>query len=172
MAEVPALESFALSVVSGWSLTQIDCWPDSKSSVDDLLAKSCGMAMPQAVGETVRDGALLAIRIAPRRIWLVDDATAGNSRVADGIGAAVVSLSHGRQRFRLQGRRVREVLARCVALDFDAPTMSPGRAAQTVFHRVPVLLLRQALDAVEIFVPRSFAEAVQEQLDEAARGLG
>jgi sarcosine oxidase subunit gamma len=171
MAEVPAFEPIVLSEVSGWSLTQIDCWPDSKSSVDDLLAKSCGIAMPRAVGETTRHGALLAIRIAPRRIWLVRDAEPGNSGMAAEIDAAVVSLSHGRQRLRLEGRSMCNVLARCVALDFDAPNMSPGRAAQTALHGIPVLLVRQAPDVVEIFAPRSFGQAVREQLEEAARGL-
>ncbi|MGK9168420.1 hypothetical protein KXR53_19060 [Inquilinus limosus] len=170
MAEDLDTGPVALAEMTGWSLTQIDCWPGSKSSVEDRLAGLCGLPMPRVVGETVQRGVRRAIRIAPARLWLVDDAPSGTCGPTGMADAALVSLSHGRRRFRLFGHTARDVLARCVALDWDAPALSPSRAAQTSIHRVPILLVRDAPDAFELFVPRSFAQAVREQLEDAARG--
>jgi sarcosine oxidase subunit gamma len=169
MAEDLAPGAVALSEVTGWSLTQIDGWPGS--SVEDVLAGLCGFPMPRMVGETTQRGGLRAIRIAPARLWLVNDAPSGIGGLTGAADAAVVSLSHGRRRFRLSGRTARDVLARCVALDWDAPALVPARAAQTSLHRVPILLVRDTPDAFELFVPRSFAQAMRERLEEAARGV-
>jgi heterotetrameric sarcosine oxidase gamma subunit len=168
MAEVLAAETFTLSEIAGWSLTQVDCWTESKSHIEDGLMHASGLAMPQTVGETARRGGLRAVRIAPARLWLVQDAHCEGPDFQGLADAAVISLSHGRRRFRLSGRAARDVLACCVALDWDVPNLAPGRAAQTALHKVPVLMIRDAADVFELFVPRSFGQAVWEQIEDAA----
>jgi sarcosine oxidase subunit gamma len=47
--------------------------------------------------------------------------------------------------------------------------LRPGRAVQTGFHRVPVLLLRTGEHGCDLLVPRSFAASLSEWIAEAAR---
>jgi sarcosine oxidase subunit gamma len=61
------------------------------------------------------------------------------------------------------------VLAKCVAIDWDAPASSPERAILTMLHRVPVLLHRLGKDDFDLYVPRSFAASLREWIVDAAR---
>lgn len=161
--------SYTLSEIGNWSLTQIDCWAGSRAAVDDALARACGIAMPYLVGQTARLDGLLAIRISPTRIWLLEDENSESPRVQGMTGAAIASLTHGRRRFAIWGASARAILARCIGLELDAPNLSPGRAANTMLHRIPVTLMRNAPDSFELLVPRSFAQTAREQIEDAGR---
>ena len=151
---------FSLSVAD-CPLIQIEGWDGTLRQFETSLSASLGMDLPASVGETVRQSGLLIIRVAPRRLWLaVDDGAPAPSPAVDPDLGCSVPLGEGRVRFSLAGADIASVLSTCVAVDWHAPTVAPGRVVQTSFHHVPVLLLRTDEIACELIVQRSFARSL------------
>ncbi|CAM5555748.1 hypothetical protein ATER59S_04589 [Aquamicrobium terrae] len=146
---------------------QVEGWPAALAAFEAELSRQLGGVLPAGVGETVQLGRWLAIRIAPRRLWLVGEGAFPPLSMDPELGCAV-ALGEGRMRLSLRGRHVFDILAACVAVDWDAPQAGPGRAVQTGFHRVPVLALRIAPDACDLIVPRSFAQSLEDWVAEVA----
>jgi sarcosine oxidase subunit gamma len=169
MAEPCALPAFALSA-SDCALVQAEGWEGTLARFEHELSQALGFPLPAAVGETTRHAGLLAIRVAPRRFWLVcESAAAAWQYSPDPELGCCLALTQGQVRLRLAGRRVRDVLAKCLALDWSSPAAAPGRGVRTALHRVPVLLLRTGEWECELLVPRGFAESLSGMLlDEAA----
>jgi heterotetrameric sarcosine oxidase gamma subunit len=171
MAETRTEQAFAMEEIRGWSLVQVAGWHDSTATIEDAIARACGIPPPPEVGGVAVAGAISLIRVGPGRIWLVDEVGEVSARMAGAVDDAqgcVTPLGEGRRRFRLSGTRVSDVLQRLVALDLASPTFAPGRAAPTVMHRVPVLLHRIASTAFEFYVPTTFSTGLEEWISAAA----
>jgi methylglutamate dehydrogenase subunit D len=149
-------------------LVQADGWADRLAAFEATLKAALGMAMPEAVGEMQRGAGVTAIRIAPRRFWLLYDTTAPSVAVDPELGCRF-ALGEGRVRLHLAGFRLPNVLEKCVAVDWNAVTTTPLRAIHTSLHGVPVLLMRRAELECDLLVPRSFARSVVEWVVDAAR---
>jgi heterotetrameric sarcosine oxidase gamma subunit len=137
-------------------------------SADQQKQDAPSARLPSAFGEVVRTGAWQVIRIAPRRFWLITDKTSGLPWSIDPELGCIVSLSESRKRLKLSGPHTLDILAACVAIDWNAPEAQPGRAVQTSFHHVPVLVLRNAAETCDILVPRSFAHSLAAWVTEVA----
>jgi sarcosine oxidase subunit gamma len=157
---------FAMSV-GPCVILQAEGWPPSLPAFEAELSRQLGVALPAAVGRTASIGSGMAVRIAPRRLWLVSDGPQLPDCAIDPDLGCLLPLGEGRVRVRLEGPRIFDVLAACVAVDWHET--GPGRAVQAGFHHVPVLLLRTAADACDLLVPRSFARSLAEWIDEIAR---
>lgn len=95
----------------------------------------------------------------------VDD----SATVSDQIGSYRV--------LHLTGRRVREVLAKFVALDLHPKVFVMGSAASTVASHIPLTLWRledthDGLAAFELAVPRSYCRDFQHLLTQSAAEFG
>jgi sarcosine oxidase subunit gamma len=150
-------------------ILQIEAWDGAMERFETSLSQELGAALPALVGETVRHADAVIVRVAPRRFWLISesDAEVPSPGIDPELGCSV-SLREGRVRFPMTGARLPEVLSACIAIDWLSPAAAPGRAVQTSFHRVPVLLIRTAADACDLLVPRSFARSLAEWLVDAA----
>jgi sarcosine oxidase subunit gamma len=168
MADPARVPSFTCHEVSGWSMTQIAGWPPADLAAAVTVVS--GVEAPVVVGGVVRKGSSTLIRIGPDRCWLIEEGTDGSpaSKWA-APGPCVTSLSEGRMRFRMSGSRCREVLAKCIAVDWQATDLVEDLAVQTMIHRVPVLLHRLGRNDFDLYVPRSFAQSLCEWLAGAAR---
>ncbi|MER8751054.1 sarcosine oxidase subunit gamma [Mesorhizobium sp. M1050] len=151
--------------VADCPLIQVEAWDETLRQFESSLSAALGTRFPASVGETVRHKNLLVIRIAPRRLWLaLDDGTQAPSLAIDPDLGCSVCLGEGRVRFSLAGADIASVLSTCIAVDWHAPTTAPGRAVQTSFHHVPVLLLRTGETSCDLVAPRSFARSLQDWL--------
>ncbi|MER9139516.1 sarcosine oxidase subunit gamma [Mesorhizobium sp. M0830] len=151
--------------VADCPLIQVEGWDGTLRQFESSLSAALGTKLPASVGETVRHKNLLIIRIAPRRLWLaLDDGTQAPSLAIDPDLGCSVCLGEGRVRFSLAGADIASVLSTCIAVDWHAPTTAPGRAVQTSFHHVPVLLLRTGETSCDLVAPRSFARSLQDWL--------
>ena len=114
------------------------------------------------------------MRVAPDRIWIVSEPGAVADPSGGGIGAwaSSTSLTDGQRRYRLAGSRLGEILAKGIALDLDSQELAPGRLARTQLHRVPILLHRLGAQSINLHLPRSFAESIEEWLADAGAGMG
>ena len=89
------------------------------------------------------------------------------------VGGGAVDVSHGRAALHLSGPSVRDVLARGCAIDLHPRAFVAGRCAQTLFGKMTVLLHARAdRDAIELYVGRSYADALADGLSAAARACG
>lgn len=110
--------------------------------------------------------------------WLVLAPTADASRLTAELGkalgdtASLLDQSDGRVLIELSGNVAREALAKGTAVDLDPGIFPIGHSAITAFGHVTVHLTRSAEDTYELIVMRSYAEALQEMLVEAAREFG
>lgn len=149
------------------AIMQLECWADSSEAFGAAIAARLGGELPAEVGEVRSMAGLKAVRIAPRRLWLIGDEAVPALSVDPDLGCAL-PLSEGRVRLHLSGRHLLDVLSACVAIDWNGPQAAPGRAVQTGFHRVPVLALRTASDACDLVVPRSFERSLTEWISDSA----
>ncbi|ESY74930.1 sarcosine oxidase subunit gamma [Mesorhizobium sp. M0051] len=159
-----ASPDFSLSVAD-CPLIQVEGWDGMLGQFESSLSAALGTKLPASVGETVRHKNFVIIRVAPRRLWLaLDDGTQGSSLAIDPDLGCSVCLGEGRMRFSLAGADIASILSTCIAVDWHAPTTAPGRAVQTSFHHVPVLLIRTSETSCDLVAPRSFARSLQDWL--------
>src|SRR5262249_15442287 len=86
--------------------------------------------------------------------------------------AAVTDLSHARTALRVEGPKVRVLLAKLCTLDVDPLAFPPGTCAQSQFGQVGVLLYCRAENGFDILVLRGFAVSAWETITDAALELG
>ncbi|HLY53842.1 MAG TPA: sarcosine oxidase subunit gamma family protein [Steroidobacteraceae bacterium] len=86
--------------------------------------------------------------------------------------AAITDLGQARTGLRVEGSKVRDLLAKLCSLDLDAVAFPPGTCAQTQFGHIGVLLYCRAHDGFDVFVPRSFAVSAWESILDAALEFG
>lgn len=167
MAEISALE---LSVAD-CPLVQVEAWDGTFGQFQLDLSRTFGIALPATVGETIRQPNLRAMKVAPRRFWLLYD-TPGRSpiEVNPDLGS-VTHLGEGRIRVRLRGDRLPDILAGCIAIDWHSPAVAPGKVVHTSFHGVAVLFVRTGEAECELIVPRSFARSILDWLKDSAGGV-
>jgi len=86
--------------------------------------------------------------------------------------AAITDLGHARTVLRVEGPKVRDLLAKLCTLDLDSAVFPPGSCAQTQFGHVGVLLYCRVQDGFDVFLPRSFAVSAWESMIDAALEFG
>ena len=87
--------------------------------------------------------------------------------------ASLVEQSHGRTLLALTGSRVREALAKGVAIDLHPRAFRPGDAASTLVHHIPVLLWQvDDRPSYEFAIARSLAQSFWQWLTAAAGEYG
>lgn len=140
-------------------------------------------------------GGVRAVRVEPRRWWLIDAATAPDrardnprnttatiagqiadslSKIAEqvGDGGATVAIGGGLVRATLTGPGWRALLMLAAVFDAEDPGFGPGDSAATVIHHVPVWIVPLAADCAEVYFPASYARGLVDLWTAAiARGL-
>src|SRR4051812_26543738 len=152
----------------GCAILQVDGWAASMPAFAASLSHQLGGDLPATVGETITTARCLVIRVAPRRLWLLCDAGDKLDLSMDPELGSLVSLAEGRTRLRMVGSRLFDILNSCIAIDWLSPAAAPGRAVQTGFHHVPVLLLRTGDQACDLLVPRSFEKSLSDWVTDVA----
>ena len=125
----------------------------------EALSSCLGVAIgpqPNAVAE--RADGLVVLWFGPGR-WLVHAPEPGGVPTTVD-GCVVTDLSDSRRILRLAGPRVRDYLARSCPLDLDESSMPPGSVALTQFDRFSVLLHRRDTETFDLYVERSYADAL------------
>lgn len=166
MADSPDMPAFKCDEITGWSLTEIAAWRPAQ--LESALAAAGTADLPKTVGGVARRGPLTSIRIAPDRLWLIDDGPTPRDFGVVLAGLCAASL-RGRARFRLRGAACGQVLGACVAIDWEKPDVPMAYAAQTMLHRIPIMIHRRGEDEFDLFVQRGFAISLSESIADAAQ---
>jgi sarcosine oxidase subunit gamma len=139
----------------------------------ERLSKHFGLAITPTPNRAVRAGDLTVLWHGPGQ-WLIVRAL-GVRALADelagvcGDGAALVDLGHARTVLRFAGESVFDVLAKGTSIDLRPASFPPGACALTALGKINALLHAVAPTTIDVYVPRSYAEALVEWLEHAAR---
>jgi len=174
--EVPSAEALVIAECRGRALVTVG-GPGPAFAM--AASGALGVASPPAPGTAVSAGDAVILTLGPAE-WLVvvsgRDGWALERELAAALAAAggsAVDVSHGRAVLRLSGPSVRDVLARGCPIDLHPRGFAAGRCAQTLFGKINVLLhARAENDAIELYVGRSYADALADGLMAAAREVG
>jgi hypothetical protein len=125
------------------------------SGADKDLKKVLGR-LPARIGIFQDD----LMRVSTKQIWSLGDPV-------DAPNCFVTPLSSSRTRIEISGAPVRDVLAKCAAIDFHRNEFKPGTFVLTGIHHVPVLIHCDGADLFYIYVLRTFALNIWEWLCDA-----
>ncbi|MCA1439297.1 sarcosine oxidase subunit gamma [Ensifer sp. IC4062] len=145
-------------------LIQCDAWEGTFAAFKAALAREIGGALPTQVGEIAGRGGLRVVRAGPRRFWIFPSER--SATIASGIPPELgcrLDLSEGRIRIEVSTPDLRDVVSKCLAIDWDRTL---GVATFSSLHRIPVMFTRFSERDGEFVVPRSFARSISEWLEE------
>jgi sarcosine oxidase subunit gamma len=141
----------------------------------ERLSKHFGLAITPTPNRAVAAGDLTVLWHGPGQ-WLIVRAPA-MPQLADelarvcGDGAAVVDLGHARAVLRFSSEGVGDVLAKGTSIDLRPARLPPGACALTALGKISALLHAVAPTTIDVYVPRSYAQALVEWLEHAARDV-
>jgi methylglutamate dehydrogenase subunit D len=147
----------ALSEEAGFTLTQV-------AGGDKDLKKALGK-LPSKVGIALDHDGRTLLRIGPKQIWILGAAPEPTNN------CYITPLSSGRTRIALSGAGARDVLSSCAAIDFHPSEFKPGQFVLTGIHHTPVTIHCIGENEFHIYALRTFARAVWDWLEDAAKGM-
>jgi len=136
------------------------------------LSKLFGLTITPTPNRAVAAGELAVLWHGPGQ-WLIVHAP-GPSPLADELArlcaddAAVVDLGHARTALRFEGDGVRDLLAKGTSIDLRPTRFAPGACALTALGKIGALLHALAPATIDVYVARSYAQALSEWLQHAA----
>jgi sarcosine oxidase, subunit gamma len=139
------------------------------------LSKHLGVTITATPNRAVAAGDLTVLWHGPGQ-WLVVRAPA-TTQLAEELAAlfaddaAVVDLGHARTVLRLEGDGARDVLAQGTSIDLRPAQFAPGACALTALGKIGALLHAVAPDTIDVYVARSYAQALAEWLEHAGLGV-
>jgi heterotetrameric sarcosine oxidase gamma subunit len=175
LAHLPAAAAagrVTLSEIRAGSILQIQAWPETADTVRRVIAELLGVEAP-AIGKASVGAGVTVAAIAPGRYLVSADSADIPQKFEAAFpssDAAVSDISHGRVILKLEGEAAASVLATSVALDLDPSVFPAGRVVQTMIHHIDVVIHRRSETHFELWVLRSFAEALAEWLSDQAVG--
>jgi sarcosine oxidase subunit gamma len=172
-APLPAKADAQLYEVRPRSILQVTAWPDRAPTVRDAIEDLIGVNTPP-LGSAVADPNLTIAAVSPGKYLIsamTPDLAARFEAALPSADGAVTDLLHGRTILRLEGEAP-ALLARVVAIDLDPSVFPPGRIAQTMAHHIDLMLHRRSRTSFDLWVLRSFAEALMEWLLDAGLEIG
>lgn len=149
-------------------IAQVAAFGDAGATAE-RLSKHFGLPVTATPNRAVGSGDLTVLWHGPGQ-WLVVRPPAA-AVLADelaklcGEGAAVVDLGHARSVLRLAGPSVRDVLAGGTSIDLRPAHFGPGACALTALGKIGALLHAVAPETIDVYVARSYAQALVEWLD-------
>ncbi|WP_454857016.1 sarcosine oxidase subunit gamma [Rhizobium binxianense] len=162
MAETATMDRIEI-IRFACTLVQWDAWGGSTAAFEAFATRELGSPLPAAVGGIAAIGAVSAVRVAPRRFWLF---AAERDALPRGVPTELgceLDLGEGRERIALRTPRLRDVLARCLAVDWDETL---GVATFASLHRIPVMFTRSSAEEGQFVVPRTFARSIASWLED------
>jgi sarcosine oxidase, subunit gamma len=143
--------------------------------VAERLSKHFGLAITANANRAVTAGDVTVLWHGPGQ-WLIvrPPATAPLAHeLADicGNDAAVVDLGHARAVLRFDGEGARDLLARGTSIDLRPARFGAGACALTALGKVGALLHVVAPHTIDVYLARSYAQALVEWLEHAAHDV-
>lgn len=160
---------------AGLSAVQLDARAGTADVIRAAVAGAVGVALP-GPGRAVSAGEVRTLWLGPDRwLLLAADGYGLQARLQAAVpaGGVLVDQGHGRAILRIEGPRVRDVLAKGTGIDLHPRQFAEGAVASTgLFHLTATLDRRRGTGTFDIHAMRGFAQSLFESLCEAAAEFG
>ena len=107
--------------------------------------------------------------------WLIvsddDDAFLKLLNEIGDLEASITDVSENRTIIRISGKYVNVLLSKFLVLDLEKNLSTDSSCAQTLFVKVPVLLVRNRYDAIDIFTNRSHTNYIYNLIVDGTKNL-
>ena len=106
--------------------------------------------------------------------WLIVSDDNAFLKLLNEIGdleAGVTDVSENRTVIRISGKYVNVLLSKFLVLDLEKNLSTDSSCAQTLFVKVPVLLVRSRYDTIDIFANRSHANYIYNLIVDGTKNL-
>ena len=123
--------------------------------------------LPAKVGVVTQNDGRILMRTGENQFWIIGPENDGIATKLEGV-AILTPLSHSRTRIFIEGAPARDVLSKCIPLDFHPTVFKSGMFAMTGIHHTPVLVHCTSENRFEIYALRTFAISVYDWLTDAA----
>lgn len=166
----PAAARLSLSERRGLSVALVSCFPEDREAVAATLRDLVGLELP-APSRAHENEAGALLWQGPDR-WLVvvpedkrpDLVRTLRDSFAERPAVAVADINHARCVIRIAGPEARNLLAKGCGLDLIEESFPAGHCALTRFGHQAVTLHARASEEIDLYVTRSFALALWEEL--------
>jgi sarcosine oxidase, subunit gamma len=156
-------------------LTQINLRIDPRGETTmQRLGSLLGFALPLTPNSVASAGDRRALWLGPDEWLVVGDQDHGKTieqslrDVLAGAAASVADVSAGRTAVLIRGGQAQGLLEYGIPIDLHPRVFVPGRCAQTVLAKAPVIIERSGEDAFHLHVRSSYANYVASWLLDAA----
>lgn len=165
----------AISIREMPFLTQINLRIDPRDEATmQRLGSLLGFALPLTANTVASTIDRRALWLGPDE-WLVvgdqDQSETLEQSLRDvlaGAAASIADVSAGRTAVLIRGDQAQGLLARGIAIDLHPRVFVPGRCAQTLLAKAPLIIERSSEDAFHLYVRSSYANYVAGWLLDAA----
>jgi sarcosine oxidase subunit gamma len=173
-AVMPAGPGVEIRELASLTAVQVAAFDAERAAA--AIGEALGTPAPSGRNGVATGGDTVVLWTGPGR-WLVIEPESRDlasllAHHCPGDVAAIADLSHARAALRVEGPKVRDLLAKLSTLDVDPAVFPPGTCAQTQFGQIGVLLYCRLHDGFDVFVPRSFAVSAWEAVIDAALEFG
>ncbi len=121
-------------------------------------------------------GSRSAFFVGPDKIWVTAPFAEGLSaklgKLWPSSRAVVTELGHSRTVLRISGANARDVIARFLAVDTDPALFPAGRVVSAGLHGLGVTLHHVSDGTYDLYLPRTFALSLVEEIVEVAEQWG
>ncbi len=168
MQQPLVFDGVTLSEISGFSLVHIATRGSRKTAASGVK-KAYGAAAPMKPNSVVAKNDALIMWFGPSS-WIVRTADKAVKDLPIIKPCSITDLSDSRCQIRIEGPRAAELLSTGCPVDFDGAMPIQG-CAQTTYNHFQIFLHRTGEETYDVFVPRSFAEDLWEEITSAVRLL-
>lgn len=164
MAEAPV----RITARGPLDIAQVAAFGDAGATAE-RLSEYFGLTVTPAPNCAAAAGDVAVLWHGPGQ-WLIVRAPAA-TQLADelvallGEDTAVVDLGHARTVLRIEGEGARDLLATGTSIDLRPAQFAPGACALTALGKIGVLLHAVAPDTIDVYVARSYGQALLEWLN-------
>ncbi|MEX0301517.1 MAG: sarcosine oxidase subunit gamma [Leisingera sp.] len=167
----PGPAGVTLSLLSGFTLTQIAGWPGTLTEAGAAAASTAGCAAAPGPGRIEQGAAGTLLRVEPLKWWLIQGAGLQSTPLQTVNGGTVLDLSSARTLVQVSGPQAETLLNHFLPLDLRPAAFPDGAVASTSFHHVGVTLWRSGA-LFTLALPQSFAASLWELLAGSALQYG
>jgi len=164
----PAAATLVLQERRGLDLALLAGFPEDREALAAAVTSRLGLALPAPGRAAEAKGGTLLWQGPDRWLAVASEgrglAVALREALAGRPAVAVTDLAHARSVIRLRGSAARPLLAKGCGLDLDPAVFEAGHCAVTRFGHQAVTLHARGAEAIDLYVTRSFALALWEEL--------
>lgn len=166
----PGHAAVTLQERRGLSMLLLACYPEDRDALGRVVRDFFNLQLTELNRAQIAGDTSLLWQGPNRWLLVAPDQRQGDlTEALDPLRSAhpaigVTDLSHARSIIRMSGPSVRSLLAKECTLDLEPPALPKGSCVMTGFSHYAVTLHMVEEEVIDLYITRSFAQALWEEL--------